>query len=487
MPAGNTTDNMPIDPRRVITSELTVSHVASDVETAWWQADRALAMSVDDVEREYGIEAYERMFRIEPTAAGILFTTKALVIGNGIRIAPACEEPPPYSATLKQKNDFDQAQRMQEYGLEVISRLDVTDDNILITIADQLNATYRGHTLAEKELNFFPAGKFKGRYCLQSLRVKPQANYTFVLDEMNRWRGITAKIPGVSVMVWQGYIGDASWLANAVAPEKFVVLSCDKRYGDPRGTSMARAIWDPYTRLQKHIKPDMVKTGHQFGGGMITIIGPEKFIDVLVTDPDTGLPENIMRVIASQGRKLGSGGVAILPNGCTVTVHYPKADPTFFKTMVGMCKMEMYQRWFGSAEAFLPAETNSEANASTAQDTVGSAVKHFQRWLSTAYSTQLFQPLVRRSFGEEFVRYAPKLELHPESDVDFATDLAAVASMAPTPYWDDSLAPQLDKRFKLVRDPNWVEKREARAQAAQQSAGQETDEAEPGKAGSEAA
>ncbi|MFI5385528.1 MAG: hypothetical protein ACHQ50_05340 [Fimbriimonadales bacterium] len=75
-PSKPTTVAPPADRRQVVTSDPTVSYVAGAITTAYFRADPALSMSVDEVEAPVGMDAYAKMSRTEPIVAGILLSAK---------------------------------------------------------------------------------------------------------------------------------------------------------------------------------------------------------------------------------------------------------------------------------------------------------------------------------------------------------------------------------------------------------------------------
>ena len=366
----------------------------------------------------------------EPILAGVERTLKVLVLSDGFEVHPAGED--------------ELAHRMASYIRFVIKRLAKGDRPIERTLWNLLDAPRLGHKLAEITYDVICDGPWAGKVGVRSLRCKPRQNYTFVVDEFNGFRGVCAKIPGGSQLVWTGAMGDAASVPNVVSPEKILLFCLDDEDGDPRGRSWFRGCYDPWYRKQS-LKPEEVRTGVQFGGGSIDVIAPEEKSGVPVTNPFTGQTDSLLNVMNAVATRRRNGGVATWPYGTTVQVNQPSADPRFFDSAFSRQDREMVTSFLLSARTVLEAEFGSKADAANAQDLLDELKKYVQRRLCQEIQAQLFYRLVELSFGREAADSStPVAVMQKTRSSDFSHNASGVAALMKSGYLDPSQYPGID-------------------------------------------
>jgi len=427
-------------------SDPQIAYVAGDTVYPYFAVDRALPQTIDEAERQFGLHIYSRMLA-EPVLAGIVKALKIRVLADGVAVAPSHQAPPRKGASRGQRADYATARMVADYMEAVLGRLADADRPLNRTLWNLLDASFLGHKLAEITFGVLPSGPFAGKMGLASLRCKPRENYAIVLDAMNTFRGIVAKVPGGSILMWQGIVYDLASLTNAIAPEKLLVLTLDDDDSNLQGRSWFRACYDPWYRKQL-MKPEEVKTGVQFGGGMITAIAPEEKAGVTVADPLTGRPVNIKQAMASAASQLRNGGFAVFPHGSEVTVHQPEANPQFFDVAMSRYDREMVLAFLLSSRTVLEARHSSKSDSMAAQDLLDELVIYVRQQLSDLLSAKLFRPLVEMSFGPEIAaRYSPTAVLQRASRPDFAANATAVAALATAGYLDESQYAEVDQEI----------------------------------------
>jgi hypothetical protein len=306
------------------------------------------------------------------------------------------------------------------------------------TLWNLLDAPRLGHKLAEITYDVIEEGPWAGKIGLRSLRCKPRQNYTFVVDEFNGLRGVSAKIPGGSQILWTGPMGDASKVPNTISPEKILVFCLDDEDGDPRGRSWFRGCYDPWYRKQA-LKPEEVRTGVQFGGGSIDVIAPEEKSGVPVTNPFTGQQDSLLSVMNEVASRRRNGGVATWPAGTTVQVNQPSANPSFFDSAFSRQDREMVNAFLLSARTVLEAQHGSKADGDNAQDLLDELKKFVQRRLCEAIRSQLFRRLVEMSYGREAAeRGTPIPVMQKTRSSDFASNAPGVAALVSAGYLEAS-------------------------------------------------
>lgn len=418
-----------------VVSRLDTGYIAGTAQYPFIRSDIALPMTIDDAEREYGIDIYERMKR-EPILAAIERVIKIVVLADGLTIAPRYSKPE--DQTDAEKMDaWQKSEEMAEYVRAAIDRLGKVSRPIMRTLWNLLDAPRLGHKLAEIVYDFIPDGPFAGALGIAEFQTKPRQNYVFVLDERNRFRGVIAKVPGGSIALRTGLVYDVSQIPNAIAPEKLVILTLDDEDGDPRGVSWWRPLWDPWYRKQI-LKPEHMKTGVQFGGGMISVELPEKAESVSVKDPSGGEirdrgTDGRVTLLASTlwtAQQLRNGGVGVFHNGTTVTVHTPKADSKFFDESFDMLDREMVTAFLLSARSILEAQHGSKADTDTSADLLDELKMFVRSRLCEVLTDGPFYTLVKNSYGPEMAQYSPIARMQRTSRPDFAGNAGAVAQLS---------------------------------------------------------
>jgi len=437
-----------IPPERVtppLVTDIVGSYIGSSAQYGFIQVDRALPQTIDDAERDFGDDIYDRMAN-DAVLGGAEAYLKVLVLSVELNVAPAIEEPRPHEPRERHA-EFAKARRAADFCREFLDRLAHTDRPIHKILWDMLDAVRKGHRLAEIDAEMAPEGILKGRLVPHSIRPKPRHNYAFVLDEYNTFRGVIAVVPGVSIALRNGIVYGLEEIPNAIAPSKLMVLTFGGRDGDPRGQSWFRRAYDPWYRKQI-VKPESVKTAVQFGGGMITAIAPEDINQVNVQDPITGKTVHIQAAIQSILQQLSNGGTATFPGGTKLEVHRPDSNGSYFEDFFDRCDREMVTTFLLSGRAMLEARHGSRADSAASQDVVDDLVQFVRHEICEMLTIGLFRPFVEMNFGADFAqRYTPRATMLKMSRPDFAANATAVAALKTAGYLDPSQLPDIDREI----------------------------------------
>jgi len=421
------------------------SYIGSSAEYGFLQADRALPRTIDDAERDFGSDIYDRMAN-DAILGGAEAYLKVLTLSVDLHIAPCIEEPRPHEPNHLHEA-YGKAVQAAEFCRAFVDRLAITDRPIRKVLWDMLDAVRKGHRLAEIDAEIVSEGMLRGRLVPKSIRPKPRQNYAFVLDEYNTFRGVIAVVPGVSTALRSGIVYGLDQIPNAIAPSKLMILTMGDRDGDPRGQSWFRRAYDPWYRKQI-VKPEAVKTAVQFGGGMITAIAPQDINQVNVQDPVTGQMVHIQAAIQSILQQLSNGGTATFPGGTQIQVHRPDSNGQYFEDFFDRCDREMVTTFLLSGRAMLEARHGSKADTGASQDVVDDLVQYIRRELCDMLSHRLFRPFVEMNFGSDFAeRFTPKATMLKMSRPDFAINATAVAALVSAGYIDPSQLPDIDREI----------------------------------------
>jgi hypothetical protein len=421
------------------------SFIGSSSEYGFLQADRALPQTIDDAERDFGEDLYDRMAN-DAVLGGAEAYLKVLTLSVDIHVVPCLEEPRPHEANALHA-EYAKAQQAADFCTEILDRLAHTDRPIRKILWDMLDALRKGHRLAEIDSEVATDGLLKGKVVPRAIRPKPRRNYAFVLDEYNTFRGVIAVVPGVSTAIRNGIVYGLSDIPNAIAPSKLLVLSFGGKDGDPRGQSWFRRAYDPWYRKQI-VKPEAVKTAVQFGGGMITAIAPEDMNQVNVQDPVSGKMVHIQSAIQTILQQLSNGGTATFPGGTKLEVHRPDSNGSYFEDFFDRCDREMVTTFLLSGRAMLEARHGSRADSAASQDVVDDLVQFVRHEICDLLSRGLFRPFVEMNFGSDFAqRYTPRATMLKMSRPDFAANATAVAALKTAGYLDASQLPDIDREI----------------------------------------
>ncbi len=436
-----------------LTTGIVGSYIASSAEYGFIQVDRALPQTIDDAERDFGEDIYDRMAN-DAILGGAEAFLKVLVLSVELDVAASIEEPRPFEPAERHA-EFAKAAEAADFCRTFLDRLAHTDRPIRKTLWDLLDAMRKGHRLAEIDAEVVCGGILDGKVVPKAIRVKPRRNYAFVLDEYNAFRGVIAVVPGVSIALRNGIVYGLEEIPNAIAPSKLMVLTFGGRDGDLRGQSWFRRAYDPWYRKQI-VKPESVKTAVQFGGGMITAIAPEDINQVNVTDPVTGKTVHIQAAIQSILQQLSNGGTATFPGGTKIEVHRPDSDGKYFEDFFDRCDREMVTTFLLSGRAMLEARHGSKADSGASQDVVDDLVQFVRQEICDLIEQRLFRPFVELNFGADFAqRYTPKATMLKMSRPDFAANATAVAALKTAGYLDPSQLPDIDREILgLPERPN---------------------------------
>ncbi len=440
-----TTERPPRRESTPLVTDMVGANIGSSVQYGFLQADRALPQTIDDAERDFGEDIYDRMAN-DAVLGGAEAYLKVLVLSVDLNVTPSIEEPRPHEPS-ELHAEFAKAMAARDFCHACLDRLAHTDRPIRKILWDMLDALRKGHRLAEIAAEVAPSGLLKGKLVPQAIRPKPRKNYAFVVDEYNTFRGVIAVVPGVSIALRNGIVYGLDEIPNAIAPSKLMVLTFGGQDGDPRGRSWFRRAYDPWYRKQI-VKPESVKTAVQFGGGMITAIAPEDINQVNVQDPITGKTVHIQSAIQSILQQLSNGGTATFPGGTKLEVHRPDSNGSYFEDFFDRCDREMVTTFLLSGRAMLEARHGSKADSGASQDVVDDLVQFVRHELCEMITLRLFRPFVEMNFGVDFAeRFTPKATMLKMSRPDFAANATAVAALKTAGYLDPSQLPDIDREI----------------------------------------
>ena len=398
------------DPRR--------EYISATLEYCYFIGDRALPQSIDDAERDFGLEIYDRMMN-EPVIGGHIDLLRIKTLENGLTVEPfyICEDLE--RATPEEKARHEASERVADYVRFVLSGLEDDDFSGLGDVLwDMLEAIYKGHRLAEVTTELATFGPFSGLERFESIKAKPRENYAFVVDGMNRFRGVMAVMPGKGITVRQGLIFDLGSIPNSLNPDKLFVLSFGARGGNPQGRSWLRPAYAPWYEKQLARVEELKYIGSHAGGKVSGTTAENASSSDASKTPEEEMLDDLVQ--------WANGGAIALKYGATVQAHYPPSGSSPFDAFIDRRDKEMVLAIVKAIRATMEAQHGSRADSSTGENLLDAVVGFIRTKLCDAFS-RVLRRVVLRNLGESALETMPSLAMSKVEKPDFATTVTALS------------------------------------------------------------
>lgn len=406
---------------------------------------RSMPFYVDDVTRDFGDDLYDRML-FDTQVKSCLEILIMAVLAGGVHLTPPIED--------DTASEFQLASDIQAFCQRNLDRLErpfVTE-----TLHDMCQAFAYGNRVAELVFEQPANGPDAGKLCLKAIKPKPRRSLAFVVDVFYNIVGFIGLRPGQGYTVFTStYIGDVK---DLLPRSKFAVLTFKPHDGNPLGTSLLRAAYNPWW-FKQQIYPEYLKYLSVFAGPSIYGITAENAVPypktddngVPILDPVTGNPT----VVDPEAGLLATliewrnSTAAAFPFGTEIgTLDVPEADSPFqnaFEYLNGeICKAILNQTL-----ATEQAKHQARAAAVTHQEVMELAITYCRNVLEAFIRNELLIPLVRYNFGEEAVYLAPTVSMTETQEQDFGADATAVAALMTSGYLDPSQFAEIDAFLNL--------------------------------------
>lgn len=384
---------------------------------------RSLPRHIDDAERDFGLDIYERMSH-DPALAAALAAITVLVVRDGYRLLCPVSPPSAYNPDPEQEARYERAEAIRR---DVAAMLDRLQQPLIEIIEELLDCLAFGHAIAEQTYE-----QRSGLLALRTLRVRPRTAYAFVVDQFMNVLGVVPRPElGIGVPV------DPSQI---VPREKFVLLTWGSRYGDPRGRSLLRPAYNAWW-LKQQTWPHYLKFLLQFGTPSVAGKLPEGATDVELFDTATGEPRrdaNGNPVVVSAADALlekliaWSNGTAIaLDHGTELQLIESRGDGEAYVNAIDLYDRQMTRAVLIAIRATMEAEHGSRADSETAQDMVSAFAQLVRRRVEVALYRDCIMPLVRYNWGDdaadELCPYITLSDVAPEDVVAVGNMIANLA------------------------------------------------------------
>ncbi len=394
-------------------------YVAGSADFPYQQFQRALPRYVDDAERDFGSDLYERMLR-DPMVAAAVDTLKMRALAEGVIVAPSDDSP--------------SAANMAAFVEQALGDLDVPLEE---TLYDMLDALAFGHRLAELVFKV----RQDGALTLRAIKPKPRRNYGFVLDAYQNLTGVAAIVPGKTSFVPVGIVPEPTELPNLFPPSKFFVLTYGSSNRDPRGSSLLRPAYNPWW-LKQQTWPQLLKFLVQFAGPSLIGYTPENaaFAGDLT-------PEDLM-LAALKGFQ--SGSIVVLRGGSKVDKIQSEGEGRAFLSAIELYNREITHAVLKQTRATMESQFGSRADSQTATDILDVVIGWVQGVLARSFRQQVLRPLVMLNYGGGAARdLCPKVLFSGSGKPEFATTAAAIAQLKSSGYLAESQLAGIDQMLSL--------------------------------------
>lgn len=419
---------------------------------------------VDDVQRKAGEDVYQRMM----ADADVLAAYDTLVLGAlepGWSVVPALQPSAGATPSPEEEAAIEQAAEIAAFVERSIER---SDPPFRAVVKSLLEAVAYGSKCAEIVLTDGD-GEDAGRLTLAGLRPKSASSVDYLVDATGRLVGVVPRrvTPAEDGAARRAGVAD---VADALPPEKFVVLTYRPQDGDPRGRSALRPAYLPwfmktqtlpefFTYLKKFSSPQVVGVTSKDEPAQSPQVGED---GRPVVGQVTSREALLLRALLSWR----NAWAVALPPGTTVELKEASGNGEAFRDALAWFGREIQRAILGTAQATTEAQHESRSSKQVAKDVLQLRTADLRDDLSELLTRSLSRLLVTINFGPEAAALAPRIEF---AWVDSGDRWDALKAAASAGYAiDPSQYAEIDAMLGLpVRDVQGAMDRAAEAAARQ--------------------
>ncbi len=424
-----------------ITADPTKEYVAGG---ALWLTNylQALSWAVDDITIVFGDDLYDRMAR-DPMIAACLNIVKSGTLNGGVNVVPAIDD-----------KDADGYARAVEIATACDKMLDDLTPSLDEVLWNMMDALAYGNKVAEQVYDDGDVNGFAG-LVLTSIKVKPRRSTAFVVDSYRNVVGLLGLIPGdsASLVGWGAIINDPETQDNLFPREKFVVLSWRMADSDPRGTSILRPAYTPWT-----LKVEMWTEYRKFLTQHASPV-PIGFADTssgLVYDGENNLVPAQQAMLNGLKAHHGGAALAFTKDDRVETLFNPSGGDNFLAAF-GLFDAQMSVAVLNQTLA-QGAQTSAHSLAATSvhEHTQDDIIAHAKMMIPKMLRNDVARPWVRYNFGDAAIPLTPRFSLGQSEPQNFADDMVALAKAGYTVQ--PSQFPGISRKYQLPEaDPAEIE------------------------------
>lgn len=421
--------------REYLTSAIALNGSYYDYQGSYAKYLQSLPRHVDDVERDFGLDIYQKMLH-DSAVSSSLGTIKTQVLSAGVRLSGRVAQPASCNTDQEQLAQYQQSEQIRGLCEDMLDGLQQPIEAILMEMLDCL--AY-GNALAEATY-----ATRDGQLWLQTLRVKPRKRYAFVVDDFLHCPGV---VP--AAYAWGRLEENPAYL---IPREKLFLLTFSARGGDPRGYSLLRPAYN-WWYLKQQITPDYLKYLKQYATPSIAGFLPPNAGDVQTGQYTVdGAPETIpaAEAMLSQLITFANGTALVLENGSDIKPIQMQGTGEAYLQAFDFFDRQITRAILFNARAVMEAQHSSKADSDTSQDIVGAFVAYLRRMVETAFYHDVLYQVVKFNYGEALAKkYTPTLLLADVQQEDLAQYGNMIARLQSSGFLHASQYQGIDARLKL--------------------------------------
>lgn len=417
------------------------------------QQERVLPWAIDDISASFGDDIYERMLH-DPQIAACMQVYKASIIEEGATFSSPIDDP--------DDPNVDLAKDLNLAAMTMFDNLDTPIDQILDSMLDC--AAY-GNKVGEL-IWAFQTIDGDLRLQLTGIKPKPRRTTAFVVDAYMNLLGLLYQSPDrpfAPIVSGSTYIANNQFTIDQILPlEKFVVLTFRPHDGDPRGSSILRPAYKPWT-VKQQIYPEYIKYLAQFAGPSIVGFTAEESDQLPITDalsnPDadqTGslTPEEEM---AGALERFQNGTVAVFPFGADVKPIQMTGDGRAFLSGFAHCDQQIVTAILTQTMATQESEHMARAAAQVHQDVLDTLIKQGKKIVMRMLQT-ILKRWITYNWGAQLLPLCPIVTLGSAEQRQIPSLMASVAQLQGVSFFAPEQMPGIDRMLGLpVRDVTKME------------------------------
>lgn len=445
---------------------------------------RSLPWYIDDLQRDFGNDIYERMLA-DPKVKASFNTLKTSILREGIEVLPAedLKNPSqPEQPSLSGKRPRQSSPTAIEIANFCKRNLDAMGGAGLRSFYGICYELLDGGAFGTKvgELIFNEAAIEVGTdriiQTLKTIKVKPRTSTAFVVDAYANVVGLLGLIPGQGYpVIVQGLMGRPGDVPNMLPREKFCIFTWMPTDEDPRGNSQLRSAYQPWWFKMQNLG-ERLKFLVRFATPSVWGTVSERAMPTPMADGNgnpltdiNGNPIMIQPAPLLQNALLGlqNGTVGVGPYGTEIELLEAKGEGEAFHLFQNDCDRDISEAILYQALATGEAQEGnlgSGGGADAHQDILELPIHYGKRTLANMIAHEICRAIVIQNYGEEALPLLPVISLGDVESHNFAEMAAPLAQLGYSV--DESQFDGIDSDLGLpAREVGWRERKAKEAAA----------------------
>jgi hypothetical protein len=387
---------------------------------------RSLPTFIDDITRDFGSDAYERVMLDDQVASSVRTYVES-ILSDPLTVRPWIDD--------DKDPDYEQSKQYAEFAERLLANCSPmrSVDAWLYEMAS--GAVSLGNRVAEKVARLEESGQDAGRLVWDRVKVKPRNRTAFVVDGFSNLLGLLAAIPGQGNLVPDAILTpDLLAVSNLLPREKFAILSWNPQEEDPRGTSLLRNVYKLWwEKIQA--TGEWLRHLTQFGSPSLWgTTAPNAMAEPATDSQGNVLPGAAsitpVQQLLNEFLKFRNGYALALPNGATVQLLQSANAGDAFLKMIEHHERAIDRAILLAARTRMEAKHGSKADSETSQDITGQAVRRAKTWVADMVTRDIIRPMILWNFGPDAAkRLCPYASLAPVEHQDWSQTANAVAPL----------------------------------------------------------